>query len=203
MCVRANIIIIMIHSFLTTTTAVLAVIFLLGICASSSSEAASLEMSVADPIALVPIAIEPVYNRAVTEKIVREVLGKILRETFGTLVNSGGKLGDTLIEMHQHASSFVTQIQLNATFGHSKAIGQKVLAQLRMAFYASPFGRHITEAYTILADYMNREVAAPYAEYQRGIEKLIKVATLQFGQMIDKLSHDLRISPTGDSSQET
>ena len=187
------------YSFLTTT-AVLAVLLLLGVC--MPSEAVSVTSRESVPFAL-PIAIEPVYNRAVTEKIVREVLGKILRETFGTLVNSGGKLGDTLIEMHQHASSFVTQIQLNATFGHSKAIGQKVLAQLRMAFYASPFGRHITEAYTILADYMNREVAAPYAEYQRGIEKLIKVATLQFGQMIDKLSHDLRISPTGDSSQET
>jgi hypothetical protein len=37
---------------------------------------------------------------------------------------------------------------------------------------------------------------------QRGIEKLVKVAAVQFGQMTDKLSRDLRIRPTG-NSQET
>ena len=177
------------YSFLTTTA--VAILLLLGVCVSSQA----ISVTSQEPVPFAPP--EP----PLLEETVRVVLGKIFRETLGTLVDSGAKLCDTLIEMHDHASSFVTQMQLNATFGQSKVM-QKVLIKLRLAFYASPFGRHITEAYTILADYMDREVAVPYAEYQRGIEKLVKVATIQLGDMADKLGRDLRISPTTGSSEE-
>lgn len=180
------------YSFITTTA--VALILLLGVCLSSTQ---GHEVTPQEPVAFAPP--EPLL----LEETVRVVLGKIIRETLGTLVNSGGDLCDTLIDMHNHASSFVTRIQLNATFGHSKVVGQKVLGLLRMAFFETPFGRRIIDVYIILADYIDREVAAPYAEYQRGIEKLVKVATVQFGHMVDKLGRDLRIMPTGGGSQET